>query len=156
MVRCALTSFLPLLFLCSGCATIFSGSDREVRFESQIQGAQVQVDGGQWWPTPTTITLDTGNTHSVTFQHPGGQTSTATVNQHFNPVALFNLIGLIPWVVDLLTGAVWKLDKVVTDPAIPTGGYGAGGGGGYGPAGGGYTQSPGYGGPGQTGRQSGW
>ncbi|MCR4315737.1 MAG: hypothetical protein NUW37_05225 [Planctomycetes bacterium] len=144
MIHFRLLSFLPLLLLCSGCATIFSGSEREVRFESSIQGTQVQVDGGQWWPTPTTLTLGTDKTHSVAFQHPDGTPqSSGAVNQHFNPVALFNLIGPIPWLVDILTGAMWKLDQVVTDPAMPSVGS-AYGGGGYG-----RQQQP-------AGRQSGW
>lgn len=119
VILCGLTS--------AGCATMFTGSAQQVTVSSQPPGARVFVNGGYTGVTPLALLLKTERDHTITLQHEGYQDTTAPVFREFNPVAVLNLLSVVCWVVDLATGALWRLTPtavyVTMQPGGMPGGY---------------------------------
>jgi PEGA domain-containing protein len=91
-----------------GCATMFTGSVQQMTVSSQPPGARVFIDGAYTGVTPMTLMLKTERDHTVTLQHEGYRDTVSPVIREFNPVAVLNLFGLVCWVVDIATGAIWR------------------------------------------------
>jgi hypothetical protein len=92
-----------------GCATMFTGNSQQLTVSSQPPGARVLLNGGYSGVTPVALLLKTEHDYSVTLQREGYQDTTAPVFREFNPVAALNLFSPVCWVVDLATGALWRL-----------------------------------------------
>lgn len=112
-----MTAFLRSLLIVfmmlnlSACGTLFSGTSDMVTFTSNPAGAKVTVDGMYAGVTPLTISLKTSNDHNVLVRLDGYQDATAIVTRSFNGVAVLNLLVPICWIVDIVTGGIWKFDK---------------------------------------------
>lgn len=93
-----------------GCATIFSGTSDDVRFESEPSGAKVVIDGVDRGETPTTVTVsrDALNDKKVTLQKEGYQDEVFRLQKEFTTVAVLNLGNFLFWGIDVLTGALFK------------------------------------------------
>ena len=109
---------LPALVLAafvvsSGCATLFSGTDDEITFTSEPSGAQVIIDGINVGTTPTTIEVDRPGFEDtdVTIQLDGYEPRTFELDKEFNNTAILNIFIWPGFVVDALTGALYKYDK---------------------------------------------
>jgi hypothetical protein len=110
----------------SGCATIITGSAQQMTVSSQPPGARVFVDGAYTGVTPMTLMLKTERDHAVTLQHEGYQDTISPVTREFNPIAALNLFGVVCWVVDLATGALWRFPPNAIYVAMqPQGGPGS-------------------------------
>ncbi|MCR4316271.1 MAG: hypothetical protein NUW37_07985 [Planctomycetes bacterium] len=96
----------------SGCATIISGSEQEVKFDASLPGTMLSIDNKEY-SLPTFVKLTTGDPHVATFTHTNSGTVTMTVKTHFNWWTLGNIIVWPLVFVDLATGAMWKLDETV-------------------------------------------
>lgn len=97
-------------FLLVGCATLFSGTSDDIRFESEPSGAKVIIDGIDRGETPTTVTVsrDALNDKRVTLQKEGYQDEVFRLQKEFATVAILNLGNLLFWGIDVLTGALFK------------------------------------------------
>jgi hypothetical protein len=132
---------MGIVVLCAvagaGCATMFTGSAQQVTVSSQPPGARVFVNGGYSGVTPVSLLLRTERDYTVTLQREGFRDATAPLVREFNPVAALNLFGLVCWVVDLATGALWRLTPTTVyatlQPAGPPSGYQPPPGAGWGP-----------------------
>jgi hypothetical protein len=110
----------------AGCATMFTGSSQQVTVSSQPPGARVIVNGGYSGVTPVSLLLKTERDYTVTLQREGFQDTTAPIFREFNPVAVLNLVSLVCWVVDVATGALWRLTPTAVYVTLrPLGGPGA-------------------------------
>ena len=126
-----------------GCATMFTGSAQQVTVSSQPPGARVIVNGGYSGVTPVALLLKTERDYTVTLQREGFQDTTAPIFREFNPVAALNLLSPVCWVVDIATGALWRLTPTGVYVTLqPLGGPGA-----YPPPGSPWGPPPGYGPP---------
>lgn len=132
---------IPLVVVCSGCATIMAGTDQEVTFKSEPEGADVQVVCTRNKRVYTTVTPNTLNIckrsdYLVTFSHEGYHTESHALPRVVGAAALGSgagnaLIGGIPGVlVDGISGAssnFWpELEAHLTplsDPPPPNGGH---------------------------------
>jgi hypothetical protein len=111
---------MMLLVLCLGlwnCATIVSTTSQKIQLNSNPAGANVSIQsqgGGEASSvtTPAKVSLKRKSEYDLTFEKEGYQPEKATIEQNFNPLFLGNLLigGLIGMVVDLFSGAVFKLD----------------------------------------------
>lgn len=95
------------LFL-SGCATILTGTTERIKFTSEPDATHVDADG-QSCATPCSLNLKKGESHMAKFKHAGYETQTVALEKKFNPVSLLNLLGMIGWIVDVATGAMWSV-----------------------------------------------
>ncbi|NBC15849.1 MAG: PEGA domain-containing protein [Bacteroidetes bacterium] len=101
------------LLLLSGCATLFSGTEDDITFDSEPQGAQVLIDGIVVGTTPTTVVVDRPGLEEtdVTVQLDGYDPLRFELDTEFNNTAILNVFFWPGFVVDVLTGALFKYDK---------------------------------------------
>lgn len=107
------TVFLVGSVLLSGCATLFSGTDDEIRFQSEPSGAQVMIDGIVVGTTPTTVSVDRPglNDTDVTVQLEGYEPRTFELKKEFNTTSILNIFFWPGFVIDAVTGALFTHDK---------------------------------------------
>ncbi len=93
-----------------GCATLFSSSSQNVKITSNVEGAQVLVDGDDVGQTPLEIEVDrdTFKSKVVTLRHEGYRTKQFKLRKTLNSVSLFNCTSFFSWGTDALTGAMME------------------------------------------------
>jgi hypothetical protein len=94
------------LFL-SGCATIISGTNQTLTFNSDVEGVLVYVDGAAIGKTPVSVSFKKNKVQSVMFKKDGYETVTREITKSYDPVALLSIF----WdysTTDVLTGAVFE------------------------------------------------
>ncbi|MFB6230178.1 MAG: PEGA domain-containing protein [Salinibacter sp.] len=107
-IACFISAFAAS-FLLVGCATLFSGTSDQIKFESEPSGAEVVIDGIERGTTPTTITVSRDiNDKRVTLQKEGYSDKVFRLQKEFATVAILNLGNPLFWGIDVLTGALFK------------------------------------------------
>lgn len=106
---------LAIMVLSQGCATILSGSKQRVRVTSTPSGADVLLNGKKVGTTPAKIRVPRRDGGVVEVQKEGQRPQTELLSgTKFNPMMLVNIpfsLLIMPWVIDMLTGANKRLDK---------------------------------------------
>lgn len=102
---------LTTFALSSGCATIFTGSSDNVSVMSEPTGGKVYINGNFMGNTPVNLNLKRDKDYNIMVKKDGYEPANATLTRSFNAVAILNLAGLLCWVVDIVTGAMWKFDQ---------------------------------------------
>ena len=112
-MRRTIASFtiLVFLFMISGCATVFKGTNEEVQFHSDPQRAEVYVNGVKMGETPLTLKLESKKTYTIEFRAEGYESKTYNITNSVGAgwVILDILMGLIPVIIDAATGAWYGL-----------------------------------------------
>lgn len=97
----------------SGCATIFKGSNAEIRVTSTPDNAKILINGINRGSTPTTLNLNRDDNYVLTFQKEGYEDLNVEVRKEFD--AATTIVGnLFSWwvvglVVDFASGAAYSL-----------------------------------------------
>lgn len=101
------------LLLLSGCATLFSGTEERITFYSEPSGASVIIDGIVVGTTPATVEVDRPGMEEmrVTVQLDGYDPRVFELDKEFNSASILNIFFWPGFVVDALTGALFKYDK---------------------------------------------
>jgi hypothetical protein len=109
-----------LIFYLSGCATLFKGTNEEVRFGSDPQKAEVWVNGAKLGETPISLKLECKKTYQIEFRKEGYKPVTKTITNHVGAgwIILDVLAGLLPIIVDAATGAWYSLDQKNVDAVL--------------------------------------
>jgi hypothetical protein len=107
MVR--LASLFFALFVFAGCATIVKGTNQTVSINSNVNGAEVIVNGERVGVTPFTGPIKRKSGTTVTVQKLGYQTKTITLTTEIESVFWGNIIigGVLGSTTDLATGAMY-------------------------------------------------
>jgi hypothetical protein len=115
--------FAAVLASLSGCATLFSAGPDQLQVNSNPPGARVFVDNVEVGATPTTVTLDRkNNLGNIRIESPGYQPAVMQRAKKFNTIALLNCLGLLGWIIDLMTGNYEQFDKTpLSIQLVPTG-----------------------------------
>lgn len=94
--------------LVSGCATIVSGQDQTITFNSEPDGAIITVAGNTVGKTPASIQVDRGSNKPITFKKEGYKTYTTQLTAYVNPWFFGNIIigGLLGSTTDGASGAI--------------------------------------------------
>ena len=102
-----------IALLMNGCAAIFKGSNEQVYMNSDPAGAKIYVNGALMGSTPVMLELKSNKTYNIEFRMDGYETKTYTLTNHLGAgwVILDVLCGLLPVVVDAVTGAWYGLDQ---------------------------------------------
>lgn len=110
--------------LATGCATLFSDSHRRVSMKSEPEGATVTVNGMYMGETPVDFVLDNHKEYVVEFNMDGHKRATCVLNTNANKtfIVLDVLLGLLPVVVDLATGAYAELARTNCAVSLPAAG----------------------------------
>lgn len=106
--RFALTTLVATFFLFNGCATIMSGSSQQVSFQSNPDGATVNVGGRIIGKTPITTALKRVKGQQLTFEKEGYKPLSMQLETRMNSWFWGNIVlgGLIGSTTDGLSGAV--------------------------------------------------
>jgi len=109
-----------LVFFLSSCATLFKGTNDEVRFGSEPQKAEVWVNGAKMGETPLSLKLESKKTYQIEFRKEGYKTVTKSITNHVGAgwVILDVLGALLPVIVDAATGAWYSLDQKNVDAVL--------------------------------------
>lgn len=119
-----LACLTPLLAISTGCATLFASGPDHIPVQSNPPGAKVLVDNIQVGVTPMVVSLDRKNSHgTIRVEAPGFEPYVTQRNKSFQAVAILNCLGLVPWVVDLVTGNYEAFDSTnISVSLVPAGG----------------------------------
>src|SRR5688572_7692329 len=109
-----LRKFIVLLLATatSGCATLFSDGSQQIKVTSNVDGADVFLDGDPVGRTPFEFTLDRDvfDRHQVRLSAPGYDSETVTIKKEFNTTALWNCTSWFWWSTDALSGNMIEYD----------------------------------------------
>ena len=101
------TVLLVFIFTTS-CASIFTGSKRNVLFETEPSGAKVYVNGFEKGTTPVQIKVKADD--NVEFRLDNYKERVVIMDSKFNLVSILNGFSIIGWGVDALTGSLKRVD----------------------------------------------
>ena len=101
------------VFMFNGCATILSGTSDDVTFNSDPKGATILINGIEEGKTPATVTIKRPGfgEKRVTLKLKGYDDRNFTLSKTFNTMALCNLGSIPGWLIDIVTGSVFKYDR---------------------------------------------
>ena len=107
---------LAALFMLTSCATILSGSQKNVNISSSPDNAEIAISNSMGMKvfsgkTPLMIPLPRGESYVVDFSLPGYKPQKVFLTKDINLYFFGNLIfgGLIGLIVDYSTGAMWDI-----------------------------------------------
>ena len=94
----------------TGCATIASGTNQNVSFDSEPEGATVRVAGKVIGQTPVSARLDKKNDQTVSFEMEGYRTVSKSLATKTDPWFFGNIIigGLFGSTTDFASGAIYE------------------------------------------------
>jgi len=103
-----ITLILAVIILLSSCASILTGSKRNVLFESNPSGAKVFVNGFEKGVTPTQIKVKADD--RIDFRIDDYKDRVIVMDSKFNLVSIINGFSIIGWGIDALTGSLKRVD----------------------------------------------
>ena len=104
-----LLAALAVLFA-PGCATLIHGGGQQtVSIATDPTDARVQV-GGQSLVSPAEITLSRDHDYQVVATKEGYEQSITAIHSRFSWVTVLDLVFIIPWVMDLVSGGGYYLE----------------------------------------------
>lgn len=101
-------SMTGLILLMTSCASILTGSKRNVLFETDPSGAKVFVNGFEKGTTPVQIKVKAED--RIDFRLDNFKERVVVMDSKFNLVSILNGLSIIGWGVDALTGSLKRVD----------------------------------------------
>ena len=122
--------FVVLVLLGTGCATMFSGSTKDVEIRAPSDAmVEIAKERAQGMPVyqgpPGKVHLDKGYSYLVTVRRAGLPDVILPLGRSMNGTTLLNILWIIPilWgvgvAVDLATGAFWTIPGEAVAPSFP-------------------------------------
>ncbi len=94
-----------------GCATVVNGPTESICVVSRPSKAQLFLNGHAIGATPQTVTVSRWGFHRLRVELPGFEPAEIPLHKTVNELAPWNLlIGFVPIVIDVVTGAVFQLE----------------------------------------------
>lgn len=118
-----LLAFSLLLTLSTGCATVVRGEKQTLKFDTEPEGATVDVDGKQKATTPAELELKRKEVHTITITKEGYHPVTFEMKAQWDGMALGNAVmpgGSIGTATDRVNGAdlaFYTVPKIKLTPA---------------------------------------
>jgi len=109
-----LALWLPLL---GGCATLFTGTTDVLRFEANVPGVRLSIDGQYRGELPLTLEMSRnfvgGKLFQARFEKAGYATQEFKLNREFNTVAILDITSPVTsGGIDVLTGALLRFSPL--------------------------------------------
>ena len=110
MNKIALTLMISALVFVSGCATIVSGTEQYLTFQSTPEGAVVKLNGIKIGTTPLNTKIKKGNDQTLSFEKEGYKTFTTILGTEQDGMFWGNIIfgGLLGSTTDSVSGAAYE------------------------------------------------
>ena len=93
--------------LATGCAGVINGTDQDMTFRSDPEGATIMVDGLERGKTPLTISLKKSQYKTVTFKKDGYKDQSIELTKEMDTVAFLNIFWDLS-TTDAMTGALYE------------------------------------------------
>ncbi len=105
-------SVLSLLLLLPACGTLFGGSSQDIKFDSNVSGVEIYVNGMKACETPCVYPVDRRSSTAVVLAKKAGYKDQQTIikSELFKP-AILNLSFWPSWITDLATGGMWQYSR---------------------------------------------
>ena len=104
--------YLTLLLFVASCGTLFSGSDQDVSFDSNVKGVKIYVDGMEVCRTPCVYPLERKSSTSVVVaKKEGYEEKQIVLRSSLNTIAILNLTFWPSWLTDVATGGMWQYSR---------------------------------------------
>lgn len=102
-----------LLLAPSGCATVFQGEHRDLNIASEPDGARIFINGVYHGRTPLKLELRPNQPYTIEFKKDGFETEVRRIKNEIGVgwIVLDVVCGVVPVLVDALTGAWYDLDQ---------------------------------------------
>ena len=100
-------SILSALIICTGCATVLSGTSQTITFDSSPSGASIFLDGERIGMTPFTTSLKKNKYSSFRIELEGYHTISRQLDKKFDIVYLLNVFWDLG-TTDFISGAIYK------------------------------------------------
>ena len=106
---------MTMLVLSTSCATLFTSDKQLIAVSSAQPGAKVTVNGAPYGATPAQVPVDKTTSQIITITNPDGTQFTCAANATVGIgwVVLDILLGVLPLVVDAITGKWKSLDQTI-------------------------------------------
>jgi hypothetical protein len=110
-------AFITLL---PGCATVFKGPNEHVSLNSDPRGAEVYINDAYMGDTPLRIKLEARHGYRIEFRKEGYKPKVVTISNHIGAgwVVLDVITGLVPVLIDAVTGSWYGLDQTHVNAAL--------------------------------------
>ena len=104
---------ITFVFMLSNCATIFKGEYRDVSINSEPNDTQVYINGEFHGRTPLKLELRPDESYTIEFRREGYKTEVRQIKNKIGAgwIVLDVIFGLVPVLVDALTGAWYEFDQ---------------------------------------------
>lgn len=105
-----LLNIVPVLAvgLLTGCATVITGTNQAVTIDSNVQGANVSIEGNQVGVTPFSGKIPRKRESIAVVSKPGYTSQPITLTTSFNPLTIISICCWDLGTTDCITGACWE------------------------------------------------
>ena len=115
MLKRPLMPLACALMALGGCGTIFTGTSDELKFNANVPGVRLTVDGQYKGELPLTLVQSrgfmNGETFTAKFEAPGYETQEFRLKREFNMVAVLDITSITTsGGIDVLTGSLWRFE----------------------------------------------
>jgi hypothetical protein len=113
----ALLFALPLSTLLGGCATLFTGTSDQLKFDANVPGVRLTIDGQVEGQLPLSLDLSRsfvgGRQFTAKFEKDGYATQEFQLKREFNTAAILDISStVVSGGVDVLTGSLMRFSPV--------------------------------------------
>lgn len=105
-----LSAIAFVCFLATGCASIISGVNQDITFNSNPEGAKVFLNGKIVGVTPFTFSAQKNKYDTMRIEKKGYVTINRDLNKTYDGVALINVFWDLS-TTDAITGAIFKYEE---------------------------------------------
>ena len=119
MKKILITAFTFASLFLTGCATIISGTNQTLTFNSDVKDVSVYVDGALIGTTPVSAQFKKNKANTVMFKKEGYQTVTRDITKSFDNIALGNVFWDLS-TTDMITGAAFEYSPNAIYVEMPT------------------------------------
>lgn len=109
MKKIIISTFAIAALFLSGCATIISGTNQTLTFNSDVKDVEVYVDGALIGKTPVSASFKKNKVQSVMFKKEGYEAVTRDVTKSYDNVALLSVFWDLS-TTDMITGAAYEYE----------------------------------------------
>ncbi len=109
MKKILISTFAVAALFLSGCASIISGTNQTLTFNSDVEDVEVYVDGALIGKTPVSASFKKNKAQSVMFKKTGYEAVTRELTKSYDNVALINIFWDLS-TTDMITGAAYEYE----------------------------------------------
>lgn len=109
MKKILISAFTVAALFLTGCATIISGTNQTLTFNSDVDDVEVYVDGALIGKTPVSASFKKNKVKSVMFKKSGYEAVTRQITTSYDNVALLSIFWDLS-TTDMISGAAFEYE----------------------------------------------